>query len=256
MLGKAFLPFYFFTPRHNKYGFTLAEVLITLGIIAVVAVLTLPGLIAEHRNKVLIESTKKTYSIIMNALTLAQQAEGGDNSLVFDTSSTSYETSQKLFKYFNAPKICENNRTDDCKKYYITYKFTSKQMTDGTTTGDSINYPKLILADGAIISVRQNTSCVNHWVTCVRDENGYCKKDDEGNDIMQSGGDDACGYLYFDVNGIKGPNQYGRDAYILKVRTNDAIPNPYNPYGYQSFINILSGKNELVFENYNIGDKL
>ncbi len=256
MLGKAFLPFYFFIPRHNKYGFTLAEVLITLGIIGVVAALTLPGLIAEHRNKVLIESTKKTYSIIMNALTLAQQAEGGDNSSVFDTSNTSFGTTQKLAKYFNAPKICENNSSDGCKKYYITYKFSSKHLIDGITTGESVDYPKLILADGSIITVRQMPSCGSHWVSCVRDEKGYCKKDDEGNDIMEPGGDDACGYLYFDVNGIKGPNQYGRDAYVLKVRTNDAIPNPYSIGGYQSFINILSGKNELVFENYNIGDKL
>ena len=37
--------------ENNKKGFTLAEVLITLGIIGVVAALTIPGLIANHRKK-------------------------------------------------------------------------------------------------------------------------------------------------------------------------------------------------------------
>lgn len=40
--------------KDNIYnGFTLAEVLITLGIIGVVAAMTLPGLIAKHRKTVI-----------------------------------------------------------------------------------------------------------------------------------------------------------------------------------------------------------
>ena len=39
--------------KHHKLGFTLAEVLITLGIIGVVVAMTLPTLIARHQEKVL-----------------------------------------------------------------------------------------------------------------------------------------------------------------------------------------------------------
>lgn len=35
--------------KHHNYGFTLAEVLITLGIIGVVVALTLPTLLASYR---------------------------------------------------------------------------------------------------------------------------------------------------------------------------------------------------------------
>ena len=45
----------------NK-GFTFAEVLITLGIIGVVAAMTIPGLIQNSKNKELQTKLKKAYS--------------------------------------------------------------------------------------------------------------------------------------------------------------------------------------------------
>lgn len=45
-----------------KKAFTLAEVLITLGIIGVVAAITIPGLMENVRNRDLQAQLKKTYS--------------------------------------------------------------------------------------------------------------------------------------------------------------------------------------------------
>lgn len=50
-----------------KKGFTLAEVLITLGIIGVVAALTIPTLIANHRKQVVTTSLKKIVNTLLNA---------------------------------------------------------------------------------------------------------------------------------------------------------------------------------------------
>ena len=61
----------------NKKGFTLAEVLITLGIIGVVAALTMPALIANHRNKVTETKLAKFYSVMNQAMRLAE-VEYGD----------------------------------------------------------------------------------------------------------------------------------------------------------------------------------
>ena len=47
---------------YNKKAFTLAEVLITLGIIGIVAAMTMPVLIAKYRSKVLETQFKKRYS--------------------------------------------------------------------------------------------------------------------------------------------------------------------------------------------------
>ena len=46
----------------NKKGFTLAEVLITLGIIGVVAALTMPALINKYQKKVLEVNVKKHFN--------------------------------------------------------------------------------------------------------------------------------------------------------------------------------------------------
>lgn len=52
-----------FMERNNKYlhynGFTLAEVLITLGIIGVVAAMTMPTLVEKHKEQVTVAKVKK-----------------------------------------------------------------------------------------------------------------------------------------------------------------------------------------------------
>lgn len=59
-----------------KKGFTLAEVLITLGIIGVVAAMTLPALISNHKNSELRSSLLKNYSAISQALDMYQADTG------------------------------------------------------------------------------------------------------------------------------------------------------------------------------------
>ncbi len=51
----------------KKYGFTLAEVLITLGIIGLVAEMTIPALIHDFQDAVLKTSFKKAYSVASQA---------------------------------------------------------------------------------------------------------------------------------------------------------------------------------------------
>lgn len=57
-------------------GFTLAEVLITLGIIGVVAALTIPNLIVSHRKNVLATRLAKLYSSLNQAMVRAQSDNG------------------------------------------------------------------------------------------------------------------------------------------------------------------------------------
>ena len=66
------------TTHHSlkKAAFTLAEVLITLGIIGVVAALTLPTLIQNHQKQVYVTQLKKAYSNISNALSQVVNDEG------------------------------------------------------------------------------------------------------------------------------------------------------------------------------------
>ncbi len=60
----------------KRCAFTLAEVLITLGIIGVVAAMTMPSLIANHREKQIVAQLKKTYSVLQQAFLQAEVKHG------------------------------------------------------------------------------------------------------------------------------------------------------------------------------------
>ena len=72
----------------NKNGFTLAEVLITLGIIGVIAALVIPGLIENTEKRQTVEKLKKVYSTISQAASLAQESNGDMNSWDWEGTTT------------------------------------------------------------------------------------------------------------------------------------------------------------------------
>ena len=62
----------------REIAFTLSEVLITLGIIGVVAALTLPSVITKYRKYVLLNKIKHTYTLLNNTLERAKADYGTD----------------------------------------------------------------------------------------------------------------------------------------------------------------------------------
>jgi prepilin-type N-terminal cleavage/methylation domain-containing protein len=79
-------------------GFTLAEVLITLGIIGVIAALTIPGLVASYQKKVLVTRMQKFYSVMHNAAKL-KEAEAG--SLDYSMFATTARDPDLMLDFFN-----------------------------------------------------------------------------------------------------------------------------------------------------------
>src|SRR5574344_866092 len=61
---------------NRKKGFTLAEVLITLGIIGVVAALTIPTLIGNYEKTLFANKFKDSFSILSQAVNLSQAENG------------------------------------------------------------------------------------------------------------------------------------------------------------------------------------
>ena len=64
------------SPTKVKFGFTLAEVLITLGIIGVVAAMTIPTLIANYQKKQTVVKLQKAISVMNQAYRLAYDDVG------------------------------------------------------------------------------------------------------------------------------------------------------------------------------------
>lgn len=88
---------------YNRGGFTLAEVLITLGIIGVVAAITLPAVINKIQHKQLETAFKKSYSGISQVVQRITNEEG----VIPDVTNFSGGKGTELVeKYFSVAKPC------------------------------------------------------------------------------------------------------------------------------------------------------
>ncbi|CDE60471.1 general secretion pathway protein G [Fusobacterium sp. CAG:439] len=155
---------------NNMKGFTLAEVLITLGIIGVVAAMTLPSLIQERQNKVLETQFKKSYSLISQAfLSVITDEYGGIADFNVAGLSNLVENLSKRYKNASTlwpvlPDYPNNSDTARCDFLAGYYKnFTGKsgysrfndgiiQVNDGSTvyfdvdSADSLTYGIILIA--------------------------------------------------------------------------------------------------------------
>ncbi len=86
----------------TKPAFTLAEVLITLGIIGVVAAMTLPALIEHHQKKVVETHLQKFYTVINQAIKLSAVENGDPLDWDISPGSTyaSYDVNKKFFEKY------------------------------------------------------------------------------------------------------------------------------------------------------------
>ena len=167
-------------------GFTLAEVLITLGVIGVVSAMTLPSVIHNYKIKSLETSFKKSYSMLSQAL-LKMKA---DDVYLVKQSGNTYYFNDTFSKYFKTIKKY-NERTSDLT--VLGYKNSSFRDTSNSIDFNNGGHRQgaFILNNGAIIF---NTG--NWWT-------GNIKKE----------------YFEFmvDTNGTKGPNRLGYDVFYFQI---------------------------------------
>ncbi len=122
-------------------AFTLAEVLITLGIIGIVSAMTMPALIQNHRKHVVETRLKKFYSTINQAVTRSK-AENGDVQNWFED-------------------IYGSNVADKQHEYFMQYigKYLNIIKTEERTTGN-IYY----LSDGSSFALSTGLTNGRDWV--------------------------------------------------------------------------------------------
>ena len=97
------------TNNVRRVAFTLAEVLITLGIIGVVAALTIPTLLANHRKQVAVTRMQKFYTTFNQAILLAENKYGEieywDNADLFTPSGSGDWFNKYLAEFFTSKDI-------------------------------------------------------------------------------------------------------------------------------------------------------
>ena len=84
-------------------AFTMAEVLITLGIIGIVAAMTLPSLVNNSKNKQFEAGLKRSYSVLSQALDM-HYAQNGEKLLPENLGQ--HELKPALMKYLNTVQDC------------------------------------------------------------------------------------------------------------------------------------------------------
>ena len=188
-----------------RRAFTLAEVLITLGIIGVVAAMTLPSLIQKYKEKETVSRLKKFYSITSQAYNLALSNFGTPdtwNLLNYNESLGEENTNflNYLKPYLNIIEYC-GSEPNKC--------WSDTNTLTGSVFHHSSDkyYSKAILADGTAI------------LTYVLDKT--CTKT-SGN-IKE-----ICGQMRVDINGQKFPNVLGRDVFSFYITKTKIIPTGTN----------------------------
>ncbi|MCD7878388.1 MAG: type II secretion system GspH family protein, partial [Candidatus Gastranaerophilales bacterium] len=153
----------------RKSAFTLAEVLITLVIIGIVAAITVPTLMANYRKQEVSSRLKKFYSTLSNAVRLADMENPG---FIKSTCSARYKDfgqwwNNNLGKYM---PVEEKNNT--------TYKFSSGSATNAT------NPSKLYVLNDGTMFISYNNSGYNVTVKFLFDINGEKAPNVIGKDIF------------------------------------------------------------------------
>ncbi|MBQ8168022.1 type II secretion system protein, partial [bacterium] len=179
----------------EKQAFTLAEVLITLAIIGVVAAMTIPTLVSNYQEKVTVTKVKKIYTTLANAyqLYINDNGEPGD----FNYDEEGAVKSYKIFEpYLKIAKDCGTLSGDGCM---YTSLYLLKNGDNAAYYADSNLYYKILLADGASLWVRGHA--IN---TTMPETNSYLS-------------------ILYDVNGTAGPNKWGYDLFDFRAYVNKGI---------------------------------
>lgn len=237
----------------KKCAFTLAEVLITLGIIGVVAAITIPSLMAATQEASLVPKVKKTYSTLAQALKLASNDYDtpGDFSLIFEEGKSASQITKELATYINGARYCDaGSSAKGCSdlNYKIKYASLIKNGNSNTAAQSSqiINSPRIVLMDGTVIAITsQGRGCGDYEASGAILNNGV----NTGNMWHQIRSN--CGEIFFDVNGPKRPNQFGVDAYGINVYQNSLGFNYWSAFGTNSLRNILNNvKHPFQYSKY------
>ncbi len=206
----------------KKAAFTLAEVLITLAIIGIVAAMTIPTLISNYQEKATVSKVKQAFSIISQAYQLAKiengefgtwgfkgassydQDDDGQNVISADSAENMKIFWQKLSPYLKVASSCYY---DDSSCQFPVDKI---YMLAGSEKNiDEANYSSLSLANGMTF--------LGGWI-----KDPACRNSNV-----------ICGDFGIDVNGLAtAPNTLGRDIFYFYIYRDKIVPMGENNFPY------------------------
>ena len=200
-----------------KAAFTLAEVLITLAVIGIVAALTLPGLIQNHNEKAW-STAKDLWEKKLTETVRRMNTDG-----VMTGHNTTEDFMDTFKQYMKVIKTCDNNDINKCYSPKVVTTGSNEEPmeveTDSLTSASSMgltswqtntNTMSFVVADGTTVIMAYQPECPY------------------ADPIEDTGSQVSCMGYMVDVNGKKGPNRVGKD---IQLSSGVAFSTCDNPIG-------------------------
>ena len=183
------------TGLNKKYAFTLAEVLITLVVIGIIASLTVPAVYNKYLKEQTVIQLKKVYSDLGRAIAHSKAQNGDVCSWDFSLSE------ERFFNSYLTPFLRLSEKT--VAESGITYLQSCGKQETGLLV--MRNNGKIIeLNSGVMFFLHNSSSYVDLNIKCFA----------------------------VDINGYKKPNRFGRDLFFLCIskEKNTVIPHYVNDH--------------------------
>ncbi len=210
----------------GKIAFTMAEILLSLTIIGVVAAITLPSLTGNINERTWNTQRKALYSRLSQAISLMPALnsygtviEGNESTSAVDTAAETFVTNG-LSKVLKINNICDNEHLADCgiTSNLITYQGSkiafpldietlNSNITSGLVSVYNTKAAAFETQNGEHLAVYYNPKCRNLSVTQTNNNNVL------NYDINSV----VCANFIYDLNGSKGPNTVGKDIGFMSV---------------------------------------
>ena len=195
----------------TKAAFTLAEVLITLGIIGIVAALTMPALITNIQDRIQakrIENINQKLSKVTDKMAVQSGLTGYGTTMAFV---------QEMSKHMKIAKICDNEHLAECwptqevtlndegKTWEISKTKTAKTLKISNNAEDWADTVGIVTGDGTGMILSYNKKC-----EFSVDDGGlkYDNSTGKSNSLVCLSG-------VYDWNGSSKPNKLKKDVTML-----------------------------------------
>lgn len=209
--------------KFNTAGFTLAEVLIALGIIGIVAAITLPRLIANINEKQYETGRQKALSII---------GEAGKRIVANGEMNSNYNAQEfidnTLKKYLAITKTCVPGKFQDCGWSTKIKSINGSDIELSTLTaqdkqalhGWCHNWGNLQFSKNCSNPAYSRSLVTNNGYSFIIFYNPSCEDisvqaDNEG--FYTNVGNTVCVHALYDMNGKRGPNKFGSDIGTVSI---------------------------------------
>ncbi len=217
--------------RHT--AFTMAEILLSLTIIGVVAAITLPSLTGNINERTWNTQRKALYARMSQAISLMPALNGYGTISAATESASAVDTATETFltaglsKVLKINNICDHEHLADCGIVSLFTDMTGSQKNIPTTLYGLNTWFSYVAFGGRSYSTQNSNAAAfetQNGESIVAYYNMSCKTDYISQDILTSGGDifgfpeeNMCINFIYDLNGSKGPNTVGKDIGIMTV---------------------------------------